>query len=116
MNSLELDVPTSYKEATQDERDSVCNGCGLEGWKGNLVPDSILGVDITEACYIHDWDYRHGTTLFGKHKADLRFLNNMIILINRRGGCLTWLRRWQAMGYYNAVRDFGTEAYWEGKE
>lgn len=108
-------VPRSYAEATEEERSRVCNGCGTAGWKGDLVPDSIWGLNITAACNAHDWDYEYGKTATDKEIADMRFLRNMIRLINKKGGVLAPIRRYRAMTYYNAVAEVGDDAFWKDK-
>ena len=51
----ELYKPESYKRAQASEIDNVCNGCGSKGLGGWLVPDTLYGLSVTEACNIHDW-------------------------------------------------------------
>lgn len=114
-----LFAPVSYWQALQSVRDQLTNGCGTGGWKSDLVPDSILGVDISEACNIHDWMYVMGSTIAAKDEADRTFLNNMLRLINEDAGALSGilrpLRRAIAWGYYEAVHKFGGPAFWNCK-
>ena len=107
---IKLYAPESY---TAIER-KKCNGCG-SGWSAGLIPDSLLGCDITEACNIHDYMYTIGTTIEAKKEADRVFLNNMTRIILGRGGLLTRWRLWLARRYYNAVKYYGGAAFWEGK-
>ena len=93
-----------------------CNGCGT-GWNTRLVPDTIYGVSITPACCIHDYMYSVGKTIEDKCTADRVFLNNMLRIIEAVN---TWyyptaLARRRALKYYEAVINFGSTAYWEGK-
>ena len=57
-----------------------------------------------------------GSSEDDKKMADLRFLGNLMILINNRGGWLKWFRRRRALKYYEAVREWGDTAFWSGKE
>lgn len=117
-NLVEYDgliAPQSYVSASQEERDRSCNGCGTSGWKGALVPETIWGVYVTPACLIHDWCYKEGRTEQDKELADMVFLRNMIRIIDQHGGWFDWLRRYRATTYYNAVVEFGHDAFWAGK-
>lgn len=88
------------------------NGCG-SGWTATIVPDSLGGIDISEACNIHDYDYEVGGTQEDKERADFNFLINMIIIIQRddtwytnEGVALKW-----AMQYYLAVYRYGYKKF-----
>ena len=111
-----LIVPQSYVDASEAEKASVCNGCGTAGWKGKLVPETMWGLRISEACQVHDWMYREGKTESDKVFADMLFLRNLLRMINAHGGWLKVLRRYRAMSYYNAVAEAGNAAFWAGKD
>lgn len=112
-----LYAPTAYVKAGDGVRRIVVNGCGPAGWKGQLIPDTAYGLDISAACNIHDWMYLAGSTLAEKEEADRVFLNNLLRLIEAAGGpwLLRRLRRRRARLYYEAVRLFGGPAFWSGK-
>jgi len=110
-----LIAPSSYVNATKEERAAVVNGCGTGGWKGALVPDSMWGLNVSGVCDIHDWMYEYGKTEEDKDFADMLFMRNLIRLINAKGGWLAWLRRYRATSYYNAVAEAGDEAFWRNK-
>lgn len=74
---MKLLTSQSYLDAPQELRDKVCNDCGPEGLIGKLVPEHLLGTDISTACNIHDWMYQEGED---RQKADLFFLTNMVLL------------------------------------
>lgn len=114
---VKLYAPESYVTASPEVRKQVINGCGPGGWKVDLIPDSLYGLDISEACNIHDWMYTAGATLKDKAEADRVFLNNMIRLINSKGSIwiIKRLRLRAAKAYYEAVDHFGGPAFWEGK-
>ncbi|OHD24621.1 MAG: hypothetical protein A2Y38_16740 [Spirochaetes bacterium GWB1_59_5] len=113
----ELFAPASYVTAGRQTRGLVVNGCGPEGWKGALVPETMYGLDVAPACNIHDWMYVAGQTLADKEEADRVFLNNLLRLIVAADGpaWLRWLRRRRARTYYEAVSHFGGPAFWSGK-
>jgi len=120
MDKVTLYAPASFWQSSPTERAEYCNGCGTKGWKGDLVPETIWGVKITIACHIHDWMYQFGLSEKDKRKADMAFLNNMLRLISNNehwsnNPWFNWFRRYRAMTYYNAVRDFGGPAFWYGK-
>ena len=99
------------------------NGCGPGGWKFDLIPDTMYGLSVVEACNIHDWMYLHGQTLEDKDRADRVFKNNVIRLIDSRTS-KNWfsqniikpLRYRRAKTYYESVSHFGGPAFWKGKK
>ena len=117
MTRFVLYAPPSYIAARPEVRRLVVNGCGPAGWKGELVPNTLYGLNVAPACDIHDWMYVAGETIADKHEADRVFLNNLLRLIEAAGGpgWLRWLRRRRARIYYEAVRLFGGPAFWQQK-
>ena len=106
-------APQSYLDASPKQLKEACNGCGTEGWKGDLVPETIWGLNINECCCIHDWMYNEGTTPKDKERADTTFLNNMLRLVNQSDWwILRLLRRRRALKYYEAVNQFGGPAFY----
>lgn len=114
---VKLYAPESYICASPEVRKQVTNGCGPGGWKVDLVPDTVWGLDISEACNIHDWMYTVGETVTDKAEADRVFLNNCLRLVD--AGSKNWilrgLRRQAVKDYYDAVHYFGGAAFWAGK-
>ena len=104
-----------YKALSPAAKAEICNGCGSAKAKFDFIPDTIYGLIITEACDIHDYDYHVGETEEDRQAADLRFLNNLMIIVNMKGGWLRWFRRRRALKYYEAVRELGSDAFWAGK-
>jgi len=116
LNAEQLFAPSDYWKLTDEEKAEICNGCGTKGLGGWLVPDTLWGLSIVEACNIHDFMYKVGKRPYDKDSADRSFLNNMIRIINARSGILLrGLRRYRAMSYYSAVKDFGGPAFWNAK-
>ena len=115
---MKLIVPVSYKQASKKLKKKICGGCGPGKWGDYFVPDNLLGLDITEACNIHDWMYHCGETLEDKIKADRIFMKNMVALIVQKSWFdpykwkrLTKARLKLAAIYYRAVDEFGEDAF-----
>lgn len=106
-----LRAPRSYWHAPLSKRRANCNGCGTEGWKGALVPDTIWGLPISAACDIHDWQYAEGDHAADKDLADVTFFLNLLALIRRAadasvaGWVLKLVRQRRAFTYYQAVSE-----------
>lgn len=115
LDKNDLYAPASFYEASQAERDAVCNGCGPGGIGGWLVPDSIWGLRVTAACRIHDWMYHVGRDIEDKRRADQTFLNNLVRLISRHGGMFVVPRLIRASFMFWAVDRFGGPFFWMGK-
>lgn len=102
----DLAAPASFWRLNCRDRSRICNGCGPSGniildafaW---LIPDSILGLDISEACNIHDYCWEINMPV--KH-ADNLFLDNMSSLIDATGGMLASPRHVMAFHYWLAVK------------
>lgn len=111
---MRLYAPESYRRATALDRARYCNGCGgaATGWLtwlvAWLIPDTIWGLDVTEACNIHDWQYSHGK---GKARADLMLLCNLLILCSAGLKRLFPLRALRCLAFYLAVTAFGRRFY-----
>ena len=130
-----------YEAASKDQKfdakigggKPICNGCGPSGY-GSVIPDSILGVCITECGNIHNWSYCWGVDREDKMVADETFGDNMDRLIRIhyenecrkiKGGSLVTFRLWLAKRKYNAqltmaedvfekaVKVFGHSAFWD---
>lgn len=123
--SVLLCAPDEYWDASPNEKAALCNGCGSKhtGWFPVRAPETMYGVDIKDACDIHDVCYHVGVTLEDKDQADREFLNNLIRLIDYApsagwkllGPILSSLRHRRAIKYYEAVQFLGGPAYWAGK-
>jgi len=110
-----LFAPAEYWRLTDEQKRGICNGCGSSGAFGWLVPDTMYLLNVRRACDIHDFMYEVGKTQADKEEADRVFLNNMVRIINGRGGLFRRLRLRRAKKYYLAVYHFGGSAFWDGK-
>jgi hypothetical protein len=114
-----LSAPPSFIAATPEQIAADVNGCGALGAKFDFVPETIYGLRVSPACYVHDWDYTEGRTEQDKRDADARFLRNMLWLVESAPGVLSSVlrifRRRRALVYYEAVVEFGHTAFWRGK-
>lgn len=97
--------------------DYKSNGCG-SGWLAKLIPNTIYGVSIREACRRHDYSYEVGKTAEDKIIGDNQFLLNLLAIVEDADKWYypTKLARLRAVDYYSAVRDHGDKAYWDGKD
>ena len=103
----------TWKLATKEDRDKYSGGCGPGKFGDWLVPDTMWGLCVSEACNIHDWMYAYGVTANDRKEADDILLRNLYILIDNDSP--TWLfrklRRVRARTYYFWVRSFGWKHY-----
>lgn len=101
-----LVAPDYFWHLTPKQKEDLCNGCGPQGnffhqilsWG---VPDNLIGLDISEACNIHDFCW---SIDMARKSADNLFLDNMSSLIDAVGGPLLGVRHWMAFHYYLAVK------------
>lgn len=112
-----LFAPAGFLCRSANELLLICNGCGAaDSWF--RPPKTIYGTLIVYACIIHDYMYETGNTIEDKEEADRVFLNNMNRLITQdkhKWYKPTFLQRRRAKKYYYAVKEFGGEAFWQGK-
>lgn len=112
-----LYAPANFLCASQGDLLKFCNGCGAaDSWF--RPPKRIYGTLIVYACIIHDWQYSFGLTNEDKEEADRVFRNNMNRLVTRDARKWykpTKLQRIRVNIYYTAVKRYGGEAFWVGK-
>jgi len=116
MEKLILYAPNSYHEATPKERAEVCNGCGAKG--GIKFPDSMWGLDVKEACNIHDWMTKYGLTLMDFLFAAGMFIVNLTIIIwfGSSNKLTLTLRLMRATKYFVAVVVVGLNHFFKDKK
>ena len=94
-------------------------GCGPGGVGDYLVPDTMWGLDISEACRVHDWYYRFFKDRSTEAKAladKLMLLNTLLIVDNQSSNFFVKaLRRIRCRTYYTMVRTFGKSS-WNGEK
>ncbi len=116
MSATVLYAPEGYWNLSPSEKEEICNGCGPKGLGGWIVPNTLYGLSIKEACNIHDYMYWVGKTERDREEADRAFLNNMVRIISDQSGViLRPFRRYRAMTYYGFVQDIGGPAFWDSK-
>ena len=91
-----------------------CCGAG-HGLGERLVPESVFGVRITPACYIHDHCWALAEPSWADfHAANSIFLHNMLAIIQTRSShkLARAIRNYRALTYYNAVDIAGQDIFW----
>lgn len=101
-----LTAPAGYWDLPEYYILTNYNGCGPMGgtlmiYVSYIIPDNLLGLDISDCCRIHDYCY---DVKMEKKAADNLFLDNMSAKIDRAGGWLKGPRHVLAFHYYLAVK------------
>lgn len=106
---LDLIVPDSLKEATDEEVRQKTDGCGPGKYGDYLIPDIVFFVSLKEACIIHDWEYAHAKTWTCKKDADMNFLINMLNInyYRSKSKIMRVIRDHVIFNYFVAVYYFG---------
>lgn len=112
---LGLDAPAAFWITDDDTLSMITGGCGPGRFGDHGWFDTVWGLSIKWACIIHDFEYSTGKTAGEKRVADIRFLNNMLKIVNTqsRFEWLKVLRRYRALTYYNMVSELGGGAFEE---
>jgi hypothetical protein len=109
-------APPDFFKLSQKVIDSYSCGPGEIGdW---LVPDTLWGQNVIEACQVHDFMCRKGGALEDKKFTDMLFLFNMISIIEDEKDFFDEMSLYRAITYYIAVSR-GGERWWnfnEGEE
>jgi len=105
-----------YDELPPILKAEICNGMGADGsiWS-RFIPNTMWGLDVTEAANRHDYRYHIGTTEEDKRAADRGFLIDLFIIINNEGGLMAVPRMLRALTYYLFVHYQGHRAFWKNK-
>lgn len=103
-----LTAPIPYWKSIRFNQNQF-NGCGGNDITSFIVPDSLLGLDITSACNIHDYMYSNSSLKITREKADRIFLDNMLSLVEKKSSSkiIKCFRRIKSYLYYYSVRLFG---------
>ena len=111
-----LYAPLSYWESSREEKENHINGCGPHHLPSWLIPDNLLGANITESCNIHDWMFKESKIEEDFKNTDQVFLKNMQREIPQNEGILRMLRNSLIYVYYGAVRVYSIFSRWNQKE
>ena len=111
---MKLYAPELYWALTPAGKKEFCNGCGAKGL-GWMVPESIWGLDISEACNIHDFMYAMGIDEEDRESADRVFRNNMLRIVKTGSKWLLPFRVARVLFYYLMIQCVGGVAFWSGK-
>ena len=103
-------IPYGYLDLTPEQKEAICNGCGGKGVP-DLVPDCILGADVTEPCNMHDYEFHLGKDFFG---ANRRFLHNLLAACQTDDIILFEARAKICFKYYEGVTCFGKHFFGKG--
>ena len=133
---LGMEIPTSFRTATDTDIELICNGIGPERWPDvaraliEKVLSKLFGTEIAFAFYvcacIHDWIYYIGKTKLAKKIGDDSFGTNMRIaimyytswrmLMKKEGRKMVFTAFAVSIVMEIVVELFGDEAFWVGKE
>jgi hypothetical protein len=85
------------------------NGCGPKGPVGKIIPDSLFGVCVVDACNNHAASYSKGGDAKDRRKADVDFLKAMLAKVEEESASrmVKSFRKVMAYAYYYTVRLFG---------
>lgn len=104
-------VPDQYWLFSDAELDFMECGAG-HGLGAKLVPETIYLLNISTACTIHDVEWALAESIEDLELANIRFLINLLKIINAESNFLTRMpRRYRATTYYNAVEDIGKKSF-----
>lgn len=98
-----------YSDLTQEQINSIANGCG---GKGSLIP--VPNFLFKASCNQHDFYYWRGGDESDREAADDAFYKYMCIDIEDNAKGLVeklWYHAW-ALLYYLAVRQFGDKYFY----
>lgn len=101
-------VDLGFWDLTDEQLDSIANGCGAKSARIDLVPDCIMGSDINLACDIHDFEYWRGVD---KAKADREFLHNLCLACFDDNTIKYTARTMIAFKYFQAVVMCGASSF-----
>lgn len=115
---VQLFVPPECQEFIKNHPDEFESyGCGPGGIGDYLVPDTVYGLSIRNACRIHDWGYRHSQDASEEarkaHDKILSYNSARIVKAKTQSQLLLKLRLRRVRTYYQMVRAFGGRAYWD---
>ncbi len=118
----QLMAPTSFWNASEEEREEKTGGCGPGTIGDWLVPDTAYGESFTLMCEIHDFMYAEGLTQEEKQFADRCMQYNGNVLIQNapftgevEDQALDVARVYRVTTYYLAVFYKGGSSFSKGE-
>jgi hypothetical protein len=93
-----------------------CCGAG-QGFGDIIVPETLWGLRISAACFIHDWMWNNADCTWEYfHSSNAIFLRNMLEIIETQSiWMLKPFRRHRASMYFAAVDTVGASVFWKEK-
>jgi len=79
-----FDVISPMFKADNPDYNPMTDYCG-SGRLGCLVPDRPLGIDLTRACYLHDFRWQQARTWQKAREANLKFYADIYALAKSNG-------------------------------
>ncbi len=109
IKNTQLIAPNDYQSLSKEIKYEITNKCGPDGILNILIPNSLLGLDISESCNIHDYMFHTSRTSKNLKNADQIFLKNLKLQIrNNSSGFLKPIRTFMAYLYYTSVRIYSS--------
>lgn len=106
-HDIPLCLPSWWNQIKKEKRAAVMNGCGPSSWKTKF--NTVWGLDIKDACNVHDVEYVFGNS---RSSADARLFANLCLLIAARSSrILMPFRIIRAFTMYALVRESGWRFY-----
>ncbi len=116
LNNQGLYAPFSYWNSSKEDLQDHLNGCGPHSLPDWIVPDNLLGTDISRSCNIHDWMFKESKENNDFKKTDQIFLQNMMTEIGKKKSIFNIFRKALAFIYYGAVRIYSSFQIKESKD
>ena len=120
VEGIDFVVPVHLRAALPDTPlASLPAACGAGNGIGQAaVPETLWGLRITPACFIHDQSWLVADPTWADfHQANSMFLHNILAIIRARSRSifLEHLRNYRAVTFYNAVDTVGALVFRELK-
>ncbi|USN48064.1 MAG: hypothetical protein H6626_02940 [Pseudobdellovibrionaceae bacterium] len=99
-----LQAPEEYWRLDDEEKKKLLNQCGPDGPLNSVVPNHLLGLNISDQCDVHDFMFSKAQNSEDFKEADKVFLKNMMTHIENNPSSLSIWRKMLAYIYFGAVR------------
>lgn len=113
IDGVDLVAPVGW-EPMYDRLDDFPDCCGAgDGLQERLVPEKILGLRVSAACSIHDFDFGSAPATWAAfHATSFRFARNLYAIVRGRSAWGLGLLRTMVVGVYvYAVDTKGAEVF-----